>query len=331
MDCLKTGLLIPSHEVPQDHAVVYLITNLINGKVYVGQTWRGADTRWKGHISSSENGDSLYFARAIRKYGKENFSLGILSTAADQDSLNVYEKRWIALLNSSNKKCGYNLDLGGSNGRHGAETCEKISEIRKEEWRDPMMREKRTVALSKVRSSPDFKAKQQQNFRERWEDPEFKEMMLAAMHTPEALESRSKSSLSAWQNPSRKEHISQTMKEVWTDPSYREKVREHRTVSMSTPEYRQQQSEGTSALWQSSEYRAKIAKSYENPETKKKLSESGKTKWKNPIYAEKMSRIHREQWADPKFREAQMAKREETKIRKEQDKNLDKSLLSVIP
>ena len=53
---------------------IYKITNLVNGKSYVGQTIRTIEERWKQHIKDSKgNKDDFYLHRAIRKYGKENF------------------------------------------------------------------------------------------------------------------------------------------------------------------------------------------------------------------------------------------------------------------
>jgi len=36
--------------------VVYLITNTVNGKVYVGQTTVGVSKRWKGHKDEARKG-----------------------------------------------------------------------------------------------------------------------------------------------------------------------------------------------------------------------------------------------------------------------------------
>lgn len=59
---------------------IYLITNKINGKEYVGMPGQGYMNRFKDHIACSRNADKyktvLY--NAIRKYGEENFSVKLL-------------------------------------------------------------------------------------------------------------------------------------------------------------------------------------------------------------------------------------------------------------
>ena len=53
---------------------IYLITNKINGKQYIGQTVKTVQKRWSRHLADSKNFD-FYFYKAIRKYGKENFKV----------------------------------------------------------------------------------------------------------------------------------------------------------------------------------------------------------------------------------------------------------------
>ena len=64
---------------------IYKITNIQNNKAYIGQTIRPIEQRFKRHLSDALNNIlDTHFARAIRKYGKENFSLEIIDTAQSQ-------------------------------------------------------------------------------------------------------------------------------------------------------------------------------------------------------------------------------------------------------
>ena len=86
---------------------IYKITNLINNKVYIGQSARGTQQRFKRHIQDavSERLDT-HLARAIRMYGPENFTVEVIDTADTQDELNQKEQYWIRHYDSI--KHGYN-------------------------------------------------------------------------------------------------------------------------------------------------------------------------------------------------------------------------------
>lgn len=94
---------------------IYKITNLINNKVYIGQS-QHIEIRWKAHRSrpfqknAQQYNSPLY--QAIRKYGLKNFSFEVVEEC-QIDQLNQKEQYWIKYYNSSNKQFGYNLTEGG--------------------------------------------------------------------------------------------------------------------------------------------------------------------------------------------------------------------------
>lgn len=98
---------------------IYCITNKINNKMYIGQTARMLQERWKDHLESSRdlnNHRPLYLA--MRKYGIENFSLTILEECSN-DQLNEREQYWIKEKQTwitEHPDKGYNLTSGGSPG-----------------------------------------------------------------------------------------------------------------------------------------------------------------------------------------------------------------------
>lgn len=95
----------------QFFGVIYKITNLINNKVYIGQTIRNINIRFKDHIKYANNKKcSMPIALAIKKYGKENFICEIIHYCNSQEELNEKESYFINLYNSTNNKIGYNLD-----------------------------------------------------------------------------------------------------------------------------------------------------------------------------------------------------------------------------
>jgi group I intron endonuclease len=94
--------------------LIYLITNTVNGKVYVGQTTRGMKLRWKWHLDSYRRNAPYVLYRAFRKYGLNAFETQVVAQADTLDQLNVLESLWIAVLRSSDPKCGYNMTFGGN-------------------------------------------------------------------------------------------------------------------------------------------------------------------------------------------------------------------------
>ena len=87
---------------------IYKIINLINGKLYVGQTKFSVEKRFKEHAKA----DSL-IGRAIRKYGIENFKLEIIEICKTFTELNEREIFWIKELNCKVPN-GYNISDGGA-------------------------------------------------------------------------------------------------------------------------------------------------------------------------------------------------------------------------
>lgn len=98
---------------------VYVITNTVNDKAYVGQTCNSPRRRWSEHVRNAiktKKGSAL--GSAIRKYGKSAFNMVVIGEVSTRERLNDLEKLWITLLESHGPR-GYNLTIGGegSNGR----------------------------------------------------------------------------------------------------------------------------------------------------------------------------------------------------------------------
>lgn len=103
------------------YGYIYKITNKLNGKVYIGQTTRTVEIRFREHLTRAE-----YYCRrygkaeykymhlylAIVKDGKENFFVETIDTAASREELDKKEKYWIRQLCTVEQ--GYNMLNGGS-------------------------------------------------------------------------------------------------------------------------------------------------------------------------------------------------------------------------
>jgi len=107
-----------------------MAVNILNGKVYVGQTVQTLIERKNGHLRKSKT-RNYHFYSAIKKYGADNFEWRQIDDAENADELNQKERYWIAYYKSDNPEYGYNMNEGGLGARHTEETKRKISELRK--------------------------------------------------------------------------------------------------------------------------------------------------------------------------------------------------------
>lgn len=107
--------------------VIYKTTNLINGKIYIGQDTKN-DPRYLG--------SGKIIKRAIKKYGYENFKKEIIEVCYNQNELDIREKYWINNLKTTDENIGYNISFGGQTGwmrglKHSEETKKNYSLNRK--------------------------------------------------------------------------------------------------------------------------------------------------------------------------------------------------------
>ena len=107
---------------------IYSITNLSNGKKYIGQA-RDIEDRWKNHIwkLNTNKHCNKYLQNAWSKYGQDNFKFEIICLCTE-DKLNDLEIQFISTYNSFCKGNGYNLTLGGE-GTTGHKLSEEAKQI----------------------------------------------------------------------------------------------------------------------------------------------------------------------------------------------------------
>ena len=91
--------------------IIYKATNKENGKIYIGQSVETLAKRKAIHIRDANNNNSLYFHKALRKYGVDNFKWQVICICPNIDILNEQEVYYIAFYDSFNN--GYNLTKGG--------------------------------------------------------------------------------------------------------------------------------------------------------------------------------------------------------------------------
>ncbi len=103
--------------------LIYKITNKVNNKIYIGKTKKyykekyfGIEGRFSNHIASANSkskcNDCPRLYNAIRKYGKDNFTIELI----EETTLEFIDQQEIYYINnfkSYDSKIGYNIALGG--------------------------------------------------------------------------------------------------------------------------------------------------------------------------------------------------------------------------
>lgn len=98
----------------------------MNSKKYVGQTGNGLLSRLSQH-----NRAKTYIGSAMKKYGKENFKIQLLSIAENKEEADELERHYIMEYDTLHPH-GYNLTTGGQGGfNHTRETRGQMAVLRK--------------------------------------------------------------------------------------------------------------------------------------------------------------------------------------------------------
>jgi group I intron endonuclease len=124
--------------LPRDGQFIYLLVNSFNRKVYVGKTTNmhrrckqyQYDIRERkiGHIND-------HLARAMEKYGIDNFSMVLLEQCRDADHLTERELYWIDRYRATERDFGYNLRRDSREGMIAhPETRERIRNTLRAQW-----------------------------------------------------------------------------------------------------------------------------------------------------------------------------------------------------
>lgn len=219
-------------EPSQTIGVVYLVTNRVNGKQYVGQTTRGVMDRWREHQQEASRGG--YLGKAVLKYGLEAFAVTVVASATTQTELDVLEIAWIRDLQTMAPN-GYNLREGGQGGRASDETRQRMREAKLGKKTGPCSDERREAISKSLKGrvpSPQCLAKARDASRRK--------------HTPEHIE-RCRLALTG---KKRSEGTKQNMRGWHHTEEAKEKMRAAKVGLRATPEARAKMSASHQAMWE---------------------------------------------------------------------------------
>lgn len=136
---------------------VYLITNRVNGKKYVGCTKVSLERRWEQHRSAATKGSSLALHRALRKYGPGSFTIEpIEEVEGTYGALLSAEVRLIAT-HGTIFPVGYNLTSGGEG----------------VDYDVPVVRAKQLAGVRARSENPDWQQRTAEANRKKAMDPEW--------------------------------------------------------------------------------------------------------------------------------------------------------------
>lgn len=146
---------------------IYLVTNRINGKQYVGQhhyDGEGMDASYKG--------SGVLLRQAYKKYGVENFTIEVIEYCSDS-CLDSLEVKYISDYNTKTPN-GYNLTDGGGGCVGKKYTDEQIENMRIAQNRPEVKAKKSELATGRVKSE-DTKKKLSDKAKERYKNEEYHE------------------------------------------------------------------------------------------------------------------------------------------------------------
>lgn len=231
--------------------LIYKIENLLDGKVYIGQTEGGMDGRPLWHFSKCKSkGRPTKLGQAIKLFGSQNFRVQKLAECYSAEDLNWAEKFFILeWYDSINPHRGYNLTKGGKGyfwhllpQERKEEICSRQSRSLKrtlEERVDLRLKCKEGALNWWKTATEEQKEERRQKIHlsitQKWKDPEFKKRVSTKI-------SKAKN------EPEAKLRVSQQSKSRWSDPSYVQ--RSSPPGSFVTNEGRQRQAKAMTKYWE---------------------------------------------------------------------------------
>lgn len=284
---------------------VYLITDTLNNKQYVGQH-RGYK------LDEKYYGTGKIIKHLINKHGIGILKREILDYASSQQELSEKEIEYIKKYDTLWPK-GYNLTLRmqaiepyTTNAEISVETRQKLSEYMKERWKDEEFRNKFSTLQKQLWQSQNYRQEQSESRKRAWEDTEYRSLQIKHLEQLRNNPKNKEKRLKSVQTQEYKQKRSNLQKELWKDENYRDKICKKRKVQ-ATPEAKQKMSDAQKDRFENKEERLHLSNVikalYEKTDMKKKVSEASKKNWQNEEYKEKISTARKKQWQDKAYRE----------------------------
>lgn len=272
---------------------IYILTNRVNGKQYVGQSL-DIDQRVNKHFSGHASNCSAIH-NAIKKYGKNTFDIEIIEyPLISKEALNAVEKWCITRFNTLSP-AGYNLKTGGdSGGKNSEETKRKIGD----RHRGRKLSNEHRLKISQTQVGKTISDQQRQKI---------SKANRGRKRTPEQRRKISEATEKAMQRPDVRQKIEASQKPLSEDA--RRRIGNANRKKWEDPNFRKKQSENLRQIWKDPELREKQSKAHKgkklSDEHRKNIGKASQKRWKNREYREKHRKTHREAMSRPEYKEKQ--------------------------
>ncbi len=277
---------------------IYKITNIQNGRFYIGSAKRFKE-RWSNHYSSLRRNrhHNKFLQNDFNKYGEKTFLFEIVEVmhnhateerrlreqAYIEQSLNDLEKKDLCFnlaKNTVSKEGPWSSDPEA--------TRIKMSEASKKRWNEPGYRDEISEKMKKgwtqeVREDASKRFSGEGN------------PMYGKVISDETKKLLSEASKKMWLNEETRQNIisgsSDRTKRQWEDEEVKEKMQSAIKNSKNTEAAREQQKNRTKEQWANEEIRTKMLKALTSSEVKEKQSIASKKLWQSEDYRKKMSDV----------------------------------------
>jgi len=149
--------------------IIYKITNLDNGKIYIGKTIKLLEKRFEEHVTAAKRWlyeeqheiKHPYQSRlypAMNLHGYDKFNIELIELVSDTDSLESREQFWISNFNSTDGTVGYNISVGGLGGAlfTGHKHSDKTKQILSEKSRANIKLDQESITKRKLPTTNKF-------------------------------------------------------------------------------------------------------------------------------------------------------------------------------
>ena len=165
--------------INEPYGFIYITTNMVNGKRYLGQKKIDEKGDWKTYL-----GSGTYFNRAVTKYGKQTFDRNIVCFCYSPEELNKAEYDLSVFLDVVESQDWYNLCYGGITNvgyKHSEEDKIKMRAASKLRWENEEERKKYSEMHKKENLPAETWEKMLKSLQERGKNDEWKSKISAVM------------------------------------------------------------------------------------------------------------------------------------------------------